>query len=77
MKVFIADDSNSVIERLTDLLEEIPGTQLVGVLGMSRKPFGGLQERTRTRSFLTCKCQVAVALMYFVQSAQSIPIFKL
>lgn len=33
MKVFIADDSNSVIERLTDLLEEIPGTQLVGCAG--------------------------------------------
>jgi DNA-binding NarL/FixJ family response regulator len=33
MKVFIADDSNSVIERLTDLLEEIPGAQLVGCAG--------------------------------------------
>jgi len=77
MKVFIADDSNSVIERLTDLLEEIPGTQLVGCAGNVSEAVRGLQERTRTRSFLTCKCQVAVALMYFVQSAQSIPIFKL
>jgi DNA-binding NarL/FixJ family response regulator len=33
MKVFIADDSSSVIERLTDLLEEIPGAQLVGRAG--------------------------------------------
>lgn len=30
MKVFIADDSSAVVERLVDLLEEVPGAQLVG-----------------------------------------------
>lgn len=30
MKVFIADDSGAVVKRLTDLLEEVPGAQLVG-----------------------------------------------
>lgn len=30
MKVFIADDSNAVVERLADLLEDVPGVQLVG-----------------------------------------------
>ncbi len=30
MKVFIADDSGAVVERLADLLEEVPGAQLVG-----------------------------------------------
>jgi DNA-binding NarL/FixJ family response regulator len=30
MKVFIADDSSAVVERLADLLEEVPGAQLVG-----------------------------------------------
>jgi DNA-binding NarL/FixJ family response regulator len=30
MRVFIADDSRVVLERLTDLLKEVPGVQLVG-----------------------------------------------
>jgi DNA-binding NarL/FixJ family response regulator len=30
MTVFIADDSRVVVERLADLLEEVPGAQLVG-----------------------------------------------
>lgn len=30
MKVFIADDSRAVVERLTDLLEEVPGAHFVG-----------------------------------------------
>ena len=30
MKVFIADDSTAVLERLADLLKEVPGVQLVG-----------------------------------------------
>jgi DNA-binding NarL/FixJ family response regulator len=30
MRVFIADDSRVVVERLADLLKEVPGVQLVG-----------------------------------------------
>jgi DNA-binding NarL/FixJ family response regulator len=30
MKVFIADDSKKVVDRLADLLKEVPGVQLVG-----------------------------------------------
>jgi DNA-binding NarL/FixJ family response regulator len=30
MRVFIADDSKVVVERLADLLKEVPGIQLVG-----------------------------------------------
>lgn len=33
MKVFIADDSTAVVERLADLLEDVPGAQLVGQAG--------------------------------------------
>jgi DNA-binding NarL/FixJ family response regulator len=33
MKVLIADDSSAVVERLADLLEEVPGAQLVGRAG--------------------------------------------
>jgi DNA-binding NarL/FixJ family response regulator len=33
MKVFIADDSSAVAERLADLLEDVPGAQLVGRAG--------------------------------------------
>ncbi|SRR5579863_5617532 len=33
MKVFIADDSIPVVERLADLLEDVPGAQLVGQAG--------------------------------------------
>jgi len=33
MKVFIADDSRVVAQRLADLLEEVPGAQLVGQAG--------------------------------------------
>ena len=33
MRVFIVDDSNVVLERLTDLLAEVPGAVLVGQAG--------------------------------------------
>ena len=33
MKVFIADDSRIVVERLAGLLEEVPGARLVGQAG--------------------------------------------
>jgi DNA-binding NarL/FixJ family response regulator len=33
MKVFIVDDSKVVVERLADLLQEVPGAQLVGQAG--------------------------------------------
>jgi len=33
MKVFIADDSRVVVERLASLLEEVPGARLVGRAG--------------------------------------------
>jgi DNA-binding NarL/FixJ family response regulator len=33
MKVFIVDDSRVVVERLTGLLEEVPGARLVGQAG--------------------------------------------
>jgi DNA-binding NarL/FixJ family response regulator len=33
MKIFIADDSRVVVERLTGLLEEVPGARLVGQAG--------------------------------------------
>ena len=33
MKVFIADDSRVVVERLASLLEEVPGARLVGQAG--------------------------------------------
>jgi len=33
MKVFIVDDSRVVVERLTGLLEEVPGARLVGYAG--------------------------------------------
>jgi DNA-binding NarL/FixJ family response regulator len=33
MRVFIADDSKAVVERLADLLKEVPGVQIVGRAG--------------------------------------------
>jgi DNA-binding NarL/FixJ family response regulator len=33
MRVFIADDSRVVVERLADLVEQVPGAQLVGHAG--------------------------------------------
>jgi len=33
MRVFIADDSTAVVERLADLLQDVPGAQLVGQAG--------------------------------------------
>jgi DNA-binding NarL/FixJ family response regulator len=33
MRVFIADDSKVVVRRLADLLDEVPGAQLVGQAG--------------------------------------------
>jgi DNA-binding NarL/FixJ family response regulator len=33
MKVFIADDSSAIVARLADLLQEVPGVELVGRAG--------------------------------------------
>lgn len=33
MKVFIADDSSAIVTRLADLLQEVPGVELVGRAG--------------------------------------------
>ena len=33
MKVFIADDSKVIVERLADLLRDIPGVELMGQAG--------------------------------------------
>ena len=33
VRVFIADDSRAVVERLADLLEDVPGAELVGQAG--------------------------------------------
>jgi DNA-binding NarL/FixJ family response regulator len=43
MKVFIADDSRAVMERLTDLLEEVPGAQLVGQAWDAPEAVRGIQ----------------------------------
>ncbi len=44
MKVFIADDSMVVVERLADLLDEVPGGQLVGQAGNVPEAVRGIQE---------------------------------
>ena len=45
MKVFIADDSRVVVERLADLLEEeVPGVQLVGQAGDVPEAVRGIQK---------------------------------
>ena len=44
MKVFIADDSMVVVERLVDLLDEVPGAQLVGQAGDVPEAVRGIQE---------------------------------
>jgi DNA-binding NarL/FixJ family response regulator len=44
MKIFIADDSMVVVERLVDLLDEVPGAQLVGQAGDVPEAVRGIQE---------------------------------
>src|ERR1700686_473975 len=44
MKVFIADDSKVVVERLAGLLEEVPGALLVGQAGDVPEAVLGIQE---------------------------------
>jgi len=45
MKVFIADDSSVVVERLVELLEEeVPGAQLVGQAGDVPEAVRGIQK---------------------------------
>jgi DNA-binding NarL/FixJ family response regulator len=44
MKVFIVDDSTVVVERLADLLEEVPGARLVGQAGDVPEAVHGIQE---------------------------------
>jgi DNA-binding NarL/FixJ family response regulator len=43
MRVFIADDSRAVVERLADLLEEVPGAHLVGQAGDVLETVLGIQ----------------------------------
>ena len=43
MRVFIVDDSKVVLERLADLLKEVPGTQLVGQAGDVLDAVQGIQ----------------------------------
>lgn len=44
MKVFIIDDSEIVVERLVDLLEEVPGAKLVGRAGDVLNAIQGIQD---------------------------------
>lgn len=44
MKVFIADDSRAIVERLADLLEEVPGAQLAGHAGDVPETVRGIQK---------------------------------
>jgi DNA-binding NarL/FixJ family response regulator len=44
MKVFIADDSRIVVERLAGILEEVPGARLVGQAGDVLSAVNGIQK---------------------------------
>lgn len=44
MKVFIVDDSRPVVERLADLLEEVPGAELAGHAGDVAEAMRGIQK---------------------------------
>lgn len=44
MKVFIADDSRVIVERLADLLGEVPGAQLAGHAGDVPETVLGIQK---------------------------------
>jgi DNA-binding NarL/FixJ family response regulator len=44
MKVFIADDSKIVVERLAGILEEVPGARLVGQAGDVLSAVNGIQK---------------------------------
>jgi len=43
MKVFIADDSKAVVERLADLLEEVQERSLWDKQAMCRKPYAAFR----------------------------------
>lgn len=44
MKIFIADDSRVVVERLAGLLDDVPGARLVGQAGDVPAAVTGIQE---------------------------------
>lgn len=44
MRVFIVDDSSVVVERLTDLLDEVLGAELVGQAGDVSQAVRGIRE---------------------------------
>jgi DNA-binding NarL/FixJ family response regulator len=43
MKVFIADDSSAVVERLADVVEEVPGAEIVGQASDVPQAIHGIQ----------------------------------
>src|SRR6267154_1409872 len=42
MRVFIADDSSIVVERMVDLLKEVPGVEFVGQAGNVQDSINGI-----------------------------------
>src|SRR5207249_3119871 len=45
MKVFIADDSKVIVERLADLLRDIPGVELTGQAGDAPEAMRCIEEK--------------------------------
>jgi DNA-binding NarL/FixJ family response regulator len=45
MKVFIADDSKVIVERLADLVRDIPGVELMGQAGDVPEVMRGIEEK--------------------------------
>ena len=72
MRVYIADDSRLVVERLADLLQEgVPGAQLVGQAGDVPEAVRGIQKMGQTPSFSICKCPEVAVSMFSVPFAQT------
>ena len=44
MRVFITDDSQIVVERMTDLLKDVAGVEIVGQAGNAREAILAIQE---------------------------------
>jgi len=73
MKVFIADDSPLFVERLTELLRDVPGVKLAGQAGDVSESVRRIRQMKPDAVILDLQMPGALVSMFSVRFVQTIP----